>query len=166
MTWGLRLAPGMAHALLGVPARELTDRRLDPDEPASVPPRIVEAAHTDPATALEGLLAELWRRSAPDPNALSLAASLDRSARAGLEVPEIAYRHELSERTLRRLGDRVFGYGPKTLASIHRFQHALSLARSGAPLGEVSAVAGYADQSHLNRDVRRLAGTTPGALLG
>ncbi|WP_406144622.1 helix-turn-helix domain-containing protein [Streptomyces sp. NBC_01012] len=65
------------------------------------------------------------------------------------------------ERSLRRVCDMVFEYGPKTLASIHRLQHALHLARSGRPLGEASAMAGYVDQSHLNRDARRMAGATP-----
>lgn len=74
-------------------------------------------------------------------------------------------RHGLSDRTLRRVSDRLFGYGAKTLASIYRFQRALSLARCGTSLGEAAAVAGYADQSHLNREAQRLARTTPGALL-
>lgn len=166
VTWGLRLAPGVAYSLLGVPALELTDRRLESDELTTIPPRIRESAYSDPARALEGLYGALWRRAEPDPTLLNLAESLDRFARTGLDVPDLAYRHEVSERTLRRLGDRVFGYGPKTLTTIHRFQHALHLARSGTTLAQASTAAGYADQSHLNRDVRRLAGTTPGDLLG
>lgn len=166
LTLGLRLAPGVAYSLLGIPAHELTDRRLDLDELTTIPPRIMESAYRNPAAALEDFYVQLWRRAEPDPTVLGLAASLDRFARAGLGVPDLAYRHALSERTLRRLGDRVFGYGPKTLTTIHRFQHALHLARSGTTLARASTAAGYADQSHLNRDVRRLAGTTPGDLLG
>lgn len=166
VTWGLRLAPGVAYSLLGIPAWEMTDRRLELEELTTIPPRIRESAYLNPAAALENLYVELWRRAEPDPAVLGLAASLDRFARAGLGVPDLAYRHEMSERTLRRLGDRVFGYGPKTLTTIHRFQHALHLARSGTSLVQASTAAGYADQSHLNRDVRRLAGTTPGDLLG
>jgi AraC-like DNA-binding protein len=63
------------------------------------------------------------------------------------------------------VNDRVFGYGPKTLTGIHRFQYALHLARSGSPLGEASTMAGYVDQSHLCRDAQRLAGVTPGELV-
>lgn len=77
----------------------------------------------------------------------------------------MAERHGLSERGLRRVCDRVFGYGPKTLASIHRFQYALHLLRSGTSLSEASAMAGYVDQCHLNRETQRLAGTTPRELV-
>ncbi|WP_189554223.1 helix-turn-helix domain-containing protein [Streptomyces lavendofoliae] len=165
VTWGLRLAPGTAYALLGVPARELIDQRFELSELIAVPARVIDTAHTDPAAALEHLFVTLWEQAAPARSALRRAASLDRAARAGLSVSDIADLHGLSERSLRRVCDMVFGYGPKTLASIHRLQYALHLARSGRPLGEASAMAGYVDQSHLNRDARRLAGATPGQLV-
>jgi AraC-like DNA-binding protein len=78
-------------------------------------------------------------------------------------VRETARLHDLSERSLRRLSDRLFGYGPKTLTRIHRFQHALHLARAGLPLSHAAVTAGYADQAHFNRDSKRLTGRTPGA---
>jgi AraC-like DNA-binding protein len=167
LTWGLRLPPGTAHAVLGgVRACELADRRVDLSDLAEVPTSILDSVPEDPAAALERVFTTLWARADPERPALRLAASLDRAARAGLSVRDIAARHELPERTLRRLSDTLFGYGPKTLASIYRFQHALSLARAGTPLAEAAAAAGYADQSHLNREVRRLAGTRPTMLLG
>lgn len=164
-TWGLRLAPGVAHSLLGISAHELADQRVDLGDLVTVPSAAVDAAGTDPAAGLERALLALWKQTPPDPSLLRLAASFDRAARTGLAVPHIADQHGLSERSLRRLSDKLFGYGPKTLTSIHRFQHALHLARSGTPLGEVAAMAGYVDQSHLNRHAQRLAGTTPGALI-
>jgi AraC-like DNA-binding protein len=39
-----------------------------------------------------------------------------------------------------------------------RFQRALRLARAGGRLADVAAVVGYADQAHMARDTRRLAG--------
>lgn len=130
-----------------------------------MPPSVIDVAYSDPAAALERIVAALRKQAEPEPSVLRLAASVDSAARAGVIVPDIAARHGLSERTLRRVSNKLFGYSPKTLASIHRFQHALHLARSGMPLSEASTVAGYADQSHLNRDSQRLAGTTPGDLL-
>jgi AraC-like DNA-binding protein len=164
-TWGLRLPPGAAHSLLGISARELADQRVDLGDLVRVPPEAVDVAGIDPAAGLELALLALWRQAPPEPSVLRVAASLDSAARAGLSVPDIAHQHGMSERTLRRLSDKLFGYGPKMLTSIYRFQHALYLARSGTPLGEASTMAGYADQSHLNRHARRLAGTTPGALI-
>lgn len=165
VAWGLRLPPGTAHAVLGVPARELADRRVDLSDLVKVPTSTLDSIPFDPAAALEQLFLTLWRQADPEPDALRLAGSLDRAARSGLSTGDIAARHELSERTLRRFSDRVFGYGPKALASIYRFQRALSLARAGVSLGDAAAMAGYADQSHLNREAQRLAGATPGALV-
>lgn len=41
-----------------------------------------------------------------------------------------------------------------------RFEHAVTLL-SGRPLADMAAVCGYADQAHLNREFRGLAGCTP-----
>jgi AraC-like DNA-binding protein len=163
--WGLRLAPGAAYAALGIPACELVGQRVDLRDLTTVPRLMHDSAAIDPAASLEGFFMALWEQADPDRQLVRLAASLDRAARAGLSVCEIAVEHELSERTLRRVSDRLFGYGPKTLASIHRFQRALGLARRGISLGQAAAMAGYVDQSHLNREAQRLAGTTPGALV-
>ena len=64
----------------------------------------------------------------------------------------------LGPRQLHRMSLRAFGYAPKTLAKVLRFDRALALARGGTPFATVAAVAGYADQAHLSRDVRRFAG--------
>ncbi|MCR3720378.1 MULTISPECIES: helix-turn-helix domain-containing protein [Prauserella salsuginis group] len=159
VTWGLRLPPGVAPALLGVPAGELTGLRVDLADVTRVP-----VHRPDRPWRLPGVAEALWRQAAPDPAELRLAASLDRAARTGAAAREVADDHGLSERSLRRNANRFFGYGIKTLTSVHRFQCALRLARSGTPLGEAAALAGYTDQAHLTREVRRLSGVTPGAL--
>ncbi|GAA1961092.1 helix-turn-helix transcriptional regulator [Amycolatopsis minnesotensis] len=165
VTWGLRLPPGTACSVLGLPAHELTDQRVDLADLVTVPAPALDTAWLDASTALEQVFVALWRQAAPDASTLRLAASLDRAARGRTTVREVADRHGLSERSLRRASDRLFGYGLKTLMSIHRFQHALGLANTGVALGEAAATAGYADQAHLNREMRRLTGTTPTALL-
>jgi AraC-like DNA-binding protein len=162
-TWGLRFAPGVAHALLGVPAHELTDRRVELSELVALP-RHDGLSFDNAADALERVFLALWTRAVPERSVLRVAASLDRAARDGLDVRATAELHGLSERSLRRLSSRLFGYGPKTLMLIHRFQHALHLARAGLPLSAAAATAGYADQAHFNRESKRLTGRTPGAL--
>jgi len=69
----------------------------------------------------------------------------------------------MSERTLRRHCEDAFGYGPKTLDRILRFQRFLKLVRStrNASAASLALEAGYADQAHLVRESRRLAATTP-----
>lgn len=61
---------------------------------------------------------------------------------------------------LRRRSLDAFGYGPRTLGRILRLRRALALAGAGMPYAEVAHTAGYADQAHLAREVRALAGTT------
>lgn len=164
VTWGLQFAPGVAHALLGMPMHELTDRRVELSEIVTLPHNVRYPFGDDAAAALEQVFIALWIRADPDRSALRLAASLDRAARAGLSVRESSVRHDLPERSLRRLSNTLFGYGPKTLMQVHRFQHALRLARGGMPLGETAASAGYVDQAHLTRETKRLTGRTPSEL--
>ncbi len=59
----------------------------------------------------------------------------------------------------------TFGYGPRHLGRVMRFGRALEAIRAGTPLAQVAAECRYADQAHLTREVRALAGTTPTALL-
>jgi AraC-like DNA-binding protein len=72
----------------------------------------------------------------------------------------------LSERTLRRRCYEAFGYGPKTLDRILRFQRFLQLARTpgSSATAHLASDTGYADQAHLIREARILAGMTPGAI--
>jgi AraC-like DNA-binding protein len=101
-------------------------------------------------------------------NALSVEDDPDPVVRAvlsGGDVATIADAVGLSERQLHRRCLTAFGYGPKTVHKVLRFQRALRLARKGIPLAEVAATAGYSDQPHLARDVRSLAGVPMSGLL-
>ena len=70
----------------------------------------------------------------------------------------------LSARALHRLGNRSFGYGPKTLAGILRLARARELAGQGLPSAAVAAECGYVDQGHLIRESRRITGRPFGEL--
>ncbi len=164
---GVRFYPGTAPAFLGVPAHELRDRRVELADlwPAAEVRRLygrIDAA-ADPVTALEDTALE---RAAdvepPDPLLLRVVAALD----TGHAVSATADELELSARQLHRRCLTAFGYGPKTLARVLRLQRALTLARDGVPLAETAVRAGFADQAHLARDVRELAGMPLTELLG
>ncbi|MCX5127494.1 helix-turn-helix domain-containing protein [Streptomyces sp. NBC_00193] len=161
---GIRLAPGAAPALLGVPARLLRDRRVELADlwPAAEVRRLTArvASYGDPRAGLEEL-ARLRTADGglPDPLALEVAALL----RAGQGVAAVAEAVGLGERQLHRRSLDAFGYGPRTLGRILRLQRALALTRRGLAQAAVAAAAGYADQAHYTREVRALAGTTPGA---
>ncbi|MGW0809802.1 DUF6597 domain-containing transcriptional factor [Nonomuraea sp. NPDC002799] len=98
--------------------------------------------------------ARLARSGGADPAAPAIAAAL----RRGRTVAEVAWDLGLSERQLHRRSLVSFGYAPKTLQRIVRFQRALRLARAGERLADVAATAGYTDQAHLAHDVKRLSG--------
>lgn len=158
---GIRFAPGTAPALLGVPAHALRDRRVELADlwPARDVRRLagLVAAYGDPRAGLEGLArARAAEAGPPDPLAAEVAARL----RAGETVAAIAAAVGLGERQLHRRSLDAFGYGPRTLGRVLRLRRALALARAGMPYAEVAHAAGYADQAHLARDVRTLAGTT------
>ena len=68
-------------------------------------------------------------------------------------------------RSLHRRCLAAFGYGPEVLRRVLRFRRAAgAAARAACPLAEVAARAGYADQPHLSREVRALAGCHCAAL--
>lgn len=164
---GLRFRPGDAPAFFGVPAHELRDQRVELVDlwPAGQVRRLAArvTAAAEPATALEEIALEHSTGSAPpDP----LLARLVDALEAGRPVAATADELGLSARQLHRRSLGAFGYGPKTLARVLRLQRALRLARSGVPLAETAIRAGYADQPHLARDVRELAGMPLGRLLG
>jgi AraC-like DNA-binding protein len=177
---GVRFHPGWAPTLLGVPADELRDGRVPLDavwgeadarrlaDAAGAPGRAGTAGNSrkpgdarkpgeaeGAAEALtEAVRERLHRAGPPEPIIRRLVHGL----RAGHAVSTVAARLGLSERQLHRRSLASFGYGPKTLARVLRFDRALALARDGVPYARVAATTGYADQAHLSREVRTLAG--------
>ena len=164
---GVRFYPGTAPTFLGVPAHELRDRRVELADlwPAAAVRRLrgrLDAA-ADPATALEEVaLQRAAETGPPDPLLGRTVAALD----AGRTIAATADELGLGARRLHRSSLAAFGYGPKTLARVLRLQRALALARAGVPFAETAARTGFADQAHLARDVRELAGMPLGRLLG
>ncbi len=164
---GIRFYPGTAPALLGVPAEELRDRRVALADlwPAARVRALTESID-DARDRLGALEAVALERAAatdpPDPVLRGIVAA----ANAGLTVAQTVERTSLHARLLHRRSLAAFGYGPKTLARILRFRRAVALARNGTAPAEVAAVTGFADQAHLSREVRSLAGMPLGLLLG
>ncbi|MDA0638595.1 helix-turn-helix transcriptional regulator [Nonomuraea sp. MCN248] len=163
---GIRFRPGAVGEVFGVPVPELRDQRV-PLPVLDVFPALLTAQiatggdlcgdSPDLMRVLIAAVADRLRRTPPsDPAAPAVAAALAR----GRGVREVAWELGLSERQLHRRSVASFGYAPKTLQRIVRFQRALRLARSGVPLADVAATAGYTDQAHLSHDVKRLSGVT------
>jgi AraC-like DNA-binding protein len=168
---GVRFLPGAAPAVLGVPASELRDRRVDLDElwgeEARLLAETVFGAETpdDRMQTLERAVATRLADAAP-PDRLTAAAARTLWRRPGARVTSLGRDLGLGERQLRRRFEQAVGYGPKTFARVARFRRMLGLlgTRNGDGLAAVALAAGYADQAHMTREAVRLGGATPGRL--
>jgi AraC-like DNA-binding protein len=157
------------RALLGVPAKELSGLLTDLDEVApdlaDLPERLHDTDNWDERRRIveRALVSALARRDAPGPRAEvgRALARLTTGARVAAVADEVGY----SRRHLGNLVRAETGLGPKEWQRVARFEgsrdHVLAAARSGAPLAEAAVVAGYADQAHLAREWRELAGCPP-----
>ncbi|GAA3216544.1 helix-turn-helix transcriptional regulator [Nonomuraea helvata] len=172
---GIRFKPGAAGDFFGLPLQELRDQRVRLSDLPSLHVRLsglpsphvrlsdlppLHVPDAGPSRRLDALRvavrARLAQGTSVDPASSAIAGAL----RNGRTVAEVAWDLGFSERQLHRRSLTSFGYAPKTLQRIVRFQRALALARAGVPLAEVAVAAGYADQAHLSHDVKRLSGVS------
>lgn len=155
----LRFRPGVLPRLLGVPAADLADHRIPLDEVCDLARRPHDLAGLASSLAAD----RPSRQTAPW--ALSTLHHVTRRFASGAGVAGVADEIGWSARTMQRQCEAVYGYGPATLRRILRFRRAVTLIRAGRSTADAAAVAGYADQSHLHREVREFAGTSVGELV-
>jgi AraC-like DNA-binding protein len=155
---GLRFHPGVLPRLLRVPASELRNERTPLSELLSgFPPR-------GSLTELAAALVSEEPRAETAPWSLPLLGHVTGRLAAGSAVADVAREVGWSSRTLQRQCTAVYGYGPAMLRRILRFRRAVRLLDDGLPYSDVAARAGYADQPHLHREIRALAGVPLAAL--
>jgi AraC-like DNA-binding protein len=172
---GVRFQPGAARGWLGLPMSELVGLEVDLVDlwggRVSEMTRKLEDAPTtkERSTVLQHELSRL----APDKEEPARDAAAvfhlmqGDPIEPGTKISVILDRLDTSARTLRRRSYEHFGYGPKTLDRILRFQRLLSHARATprATLARLAYDTGYADQAHLSREVRDLTGFSALALV-
>ncbi|MBN9234410.1 MULTISPECIES: helix-turn-helix domain-containing protein [Phyllobacteriaceae] len=169
---GFRFQPAAAAAWLGVDAAELLGQRLAIETVLGRKGKLLGASiRQQPNLAeliasLESAIAGHARSEAADRTMQAAHRLIDAGPPEGAPlIPWLARALALSERTLRRRFDESFGYGPKTLDRILRYQRFRRLSQnSRASTAALAAEAGYADQAHLVRETRRLTGSTPARL--
>lgn len=186
MTVGVRFAPGTGAGVAGLPLGELRDENVSLAEVwgAEVVARLEEmlVAAATPLAQIELLERAVAARRAlappADPLVLAAVAAVGDAGRGGAasgarepRVHELSEALGIGERQLLRRFRTAVGYGPKTLARVLRLQRFLAAAwaepgaTSGGGLARLALDAGYADQAHLTRDCRELAGLPPRRLL-
>ena len=169
----VRFRPGAAADVLGVPLDGLRDERPDLAElwgrPATEALAEAVAAADRPEHALAEAVAHRLAAGGdavgPVDSAVRHVADALWDAREPSPVRGLANDMGLSERQLHRRCLAAFGYGPKTLHRVLRFQNALRRARGGDDLSRVAYECGYADQAHMAREVSALTGATMTALV-
>ncbi|MFG0317479.1 MAG: helix-turn-helix domain-containing protein, partial [Planctomycetota bacterium JB042] len=129
--------------------------------------RIGAAPTVDAALgALRGALAralERHLRRSGRPAASARAVRLLAASHGALPIDALAAEVGLSRRQLERTFLERVGVSPKRYARSVRFAAVVAALEEEAPpsLARIAAEFGYADQPHLNRDFRELAGCSP-----
>jgi AraC-like DNA-binding protein len=170
---GARFRPAAARRWLGLPMSEIVGGQLPLSELWGARAREISQKIGDaPSTgeriwAMEAALSGLAPDVEPPSPDMGFAFNTLKTESAGPGMAVILDRLDVSPRTLRRRCQEAFGYGPKTLDRILRFQRFLKRARQSAEprLADLAFEAGYADQAHLTREVRRLSGLSPATVL-
>jgi AraC-like DNA-binding protein len=107
------------------------------------------------------LLGRVAEGPRPTP-AVEWAYARVRASEGRVRVEALARELGCSRRYLSARFRAEVGLPPKTVARLIRFEHVCRrLRREPARWAEIAADAGFADQPHLNREFRELAGTTP-----
>ncbi len=165
---GVRFLPGEAPSFLGVAGRETRDDNLALGDVWGALGREIESRVAEARTTRERLrliddllLSRAMRRRAPD-RRVRAAVDRVRAQRGAVDVDALARDVGLGERQLERAFDVHVGLGPKAFARVMRLQALVAeMSNVKSSFAALACAIGYADQAHLNRDVRALAGVTP-----
>ncbi|MCW3846101.1 helix-turn-helix domain-containing protein [Sphingomonas sp. LB-2] len=143
---GIKLWPWAWHALGGAPCPGFADRWTAIPESSPLAALLPDAG--DPIPRL--LAANLQ----PNPLGTAILASTS--------VGEIGARSGLPHRQLQRVFARDLGLTPRAYLRLRRFRGAMiEVQASAATLADAAAGQGYADQAHMAREFRSLAGVAP-----
>lgn len=154
---GIRFRPGVLPRLLGIPAVEVRNARVDLEllRPNISGPGLMP---------LTGRLLQHEASRETAPWRLAVLRHVTERLGSGATVHSVAGEIGWSARNLQRQCVAVYGYGPATLRRILRFRKAVRLLEAGMSAADAAAMSGYADQSHLSRQVHELAGVSASQL--
>ena len=122
--------------------------------------RVAERSCRDALDLLFSLAASKMPRPADWPDELAEALMQNPS----LKLSRWGENNGIAPWTVSRGFGSVFGVSPEAFRARVRARHALkSIQNTQAPLANIAAELGFADQSHMTRSVKQLAGITPRA---
>ena len=161
---GIRFTPTGARLWLGAPLLECTDRIVSADQiDGRVAGAIRDAVYRGGAlrpslAAIESALRRSRKARWAAPRSVERAVQVAMARGGRMRIDGLAASGGLSVRQLERQFLDAVGLTPKRFIRTVRFQRALQLLRDGMPPSGVAAACGFADQSHLAREFRDVAG--------
>ena len=163
---GVRLRPGVAFSLSGIPTHTIVGRHLSLNGVTPFHDLVARQPSPDcPAECIDVLQRFLIARltGAHIHDVVGRAIREIEGDYGGLRVADVAARCGVSTRHLNRLMRIWVGYGAKCFARVVRFQRILKQMEHspGQSAAGLASNTGYFDQSHLMLDVGRFAGATP-----
>lgn len=169
--FAIRFKPAGFYTLFGVPVGGLVDTHED--LLAVLGPRFdafVARLREEGDVAGRLRLAErylLQAAGARDVTYTNHAAELIRVSGGTLRVSDLSERLGISRRQLERAFKHALGLTPKRYLQIARLNVVWNLMRGGDHhgLADIAYRAGYSDQAHLTRDMKRLIGVQPARFL-
>ncbi|AZO00208.1 AraC family transcriptional regulator [Mesorhizobium sp. M9A.F.Ca.ET.002.03.1.2] len=164
----VNFTPLGARRFFGLPMSELTDRMVGLDdvlglEGTALRERLGNACDWSARFAIVETFVATRLAEARETRA-EIAWAYDRIVVSGgrIRISSLADRLGWSRKHLLGKFSDAIGVGPKTLSRIVRFNRALGLSRQDrCDWADIAADCGYADQAHLVREFRDLAGETP-----
>ncbi|MER8866876.1 AraC family transcriptional regulator [Mesorhizobium sp. M0751] len=164
----INFTPLGARRFFGRPMSELTDRMVGLDDVLGVEGiALRERLGNAPDWSSRFAIAEAFvadRLATADRTHADIVWAYETivSTRGRIRISTLAERLGWSRKHLTGKFSDAVGTGPKTLSRIVRFNHALGLSRrASSDWADIAADCGYADQAHLVREFRDLAGVTP-----
>jgi AraC-like DNA-binding protein len=166
----VRLSPALATSLFRVPPADLGYAIVDVEDlwgrrARRLREQLADAATWEERFALTRSFLARGEESAQPPHP-EVVASWDRilASRGQVRVDELAESCGWSRKRLWARFESEIGLTPKRAVMLVRFRHAVERLLAGGSIADIAVACGYADQSHLCRDMSSFADLTPGAV--
>ncbi|WP_425930420.1 helix-turn-helix domain-containing protein [Pseudomonas sp. NyZ201] len=164
--FGVRFAPGVIPGFIDVLAEELTERELDLLEVSGFAQRIFESIVQAPELGDQMRLFSEYLAPRLMARTSQLTAMIIQQAlqhRGDIRIQQLEDLSGYTSRTLHRQFCQDTGLSPKAFCRIIRCQAALDTLNTQQDVSftELALDLGFSDQSHFQRDFKKLVSTTP-----
>ncbi len=165
---GLRFRPAMAGLVLNISLAKIAQNTFYGNDAIKLVPAVNKLT-TGNAT-IDELINRLdtfadQRHNISLPKNIQKSFDLMHLSGGRISIFEIVKSLNISERSLLRNFKSLVGLSPKIFNAILRFHRAIRLLKfTNMSIANVAFEAGFSDQSHMNREFRKLGGFTPANL--